>query len=170
MGIAIHLLSCDSIFLSTYRDAREKWTWVAKKQLKNLKLILFYYQEISESIDLATTAISIKPNNYDGYYARAKALMEANNLEEALIETQRALDKVKLQQKYQKVSTDVLETLSRLSNELGKLVTNSDDHYQTIPDNRHYQPQSHAETTDLWCELKFFWKPFGCCAIIFLSF
>lgn len=76
--------------------------------------------------------------------------MEANNLEEALIETQRALDKVKLQQKYQKVSTDVCETLTRLHTELQKLVA-TDDHYQTIPDNRIYQRQSHhAETTDLW--------------------
>jgi tetratricopeptide (TPR) repeat protein len=118
--------------------------------LKFLIKIFFYYQEISESIDLATTAISIKPNNYDGYYARAKALMEANNLNEALIETQRALDKVKLQQKYHKVSSDVLETLTRLSTELEKLCVANDDHYQTIPDNRNYQRQSHhAETTDL---------------------
>ena len=72
---------------------------------------LLLLQEISESIDLATTAISIKSNNYDGYYARAKALMEANNLEEALRDTQRAIDKVKMQQKYQKVSADVVETL-----------------------------------------------------------
>ncbi|CAH1729763.1 unnamed protein product [Chironomus riparius] len=103
--------------------------------------------EISESIDLATTAISIKTNNYDGYYARAKALMEANNLEEALRDTQRAIDKVKMQQKYQKVSTDVIETLSRLYEELSKVVENTS--YQTIPD-RIYHRQSHlAETTDL---------------------
>lgn len=104
-------------------------------------------QEISESINLAGSAIATKPNNYDGYYARAKALMEANNLEEALIDTQRALDKVKLQQKYQKISTDVLETLNRLNNELTKLVDNSD--YQTIPDRIYHRQSHHAETTDL---------------------
>lgn len=76
--------------------------------------------------------------------------MEANNLDEALIETQRALDKVKLQQKHQKLSSDVVETLTRLHTELEKLCVANDDHYQTIPDNRIYQRQSHhAETTDL---------------------
>lgn len=74
--------------------------------------------------------------------------MEANNLGEALIDTRRALDKVKLQQKYQKVSTEVITTLTRLSNELEKHVTNSEDHYQTIPENRIYQ-SNHAEITDL---------------------
>ena len=106
------------------------------------------YQEISESIDLATTAISIRPNNYDGYYARAKAMMEANNLEGALIDTQRALDKVKLQQKYQKISSEVFDTLNRLRMELNRHVINADDHYQTIPDER-ISMRHHAETTDL---------------------
>jgi hypothetical protein len=96
---------------------------------------------------LASSAISIKPNNYDGYYARAKALMEASSLEDALMDTQRALDKVKLQQKYQKISVDVLETLNRLYEELNRLTANAGD-YQTIPD-RIYNRQSHAEITDL---------------------
>jgi tetratricopeptide (TPR) repeat protein len=113
----------------------------------------FILQEISESIDLATRAIAIKPNNYDGYYARAKGLMEANNLEEAFIDTQRALDKVKTQQKYHKISSDVIETLSRLHTELSKHVNSNEieNHYQTIPDDSIYhQRQSyHAETTDL---------------------
>lgn len=110
-------------------------------------MLLFLLQEISESIDLATTAISIKANNYDGYYARAKALMEANNLEEALLDTQRAIDKVKMQQKYQKVSSDVIETLSRLYDELSKIVENTS--YQTIPDRIYHRQSHHAETTDL---------------------
>lgn len=74
--------------------------------------------------------------------------MEANNLEEALADTQRALEKVKLQQKYQKISADVLETLSRLQTELEKHVL-PDDHYQTIPDKIYQRQSHHAETTDL---------------------
>lgn len=100
-------------------------------------------QEISESIDLATSAISIKPNNYDGYYARSKALMEANNFSDALADTRQALDKVRLQQKYQKISVEVKETLSRLEDELTKQV--AADAYQAIPE----RPRHHAETTDL---------------------
>lgn len=70
--------------------------------------------------------------------------MEANNFSDALADTQLALDKVKLQQKYQKVSTDVKETLSRLCEELNKRV--AADGYQTVPE-RSYR--HHAETTDL---------------------
>lgn len=77
-------------------------------------------------------------------------MMEANNLEEALIDTQRALDKVNLQQKYQKISSEVFDTLNRLRIELNKHVISADDHYQTIPDERISIRQSHrAETTDL---------------------
>lgn len=71
--------------------------------------------------------------------------MDANSLEEALVDTERALEKVKLQQKYQKISSDVFDTLNRLRVELNKHVVN-DDHYQTIPDDRIYQRH---ETTDL---------------------
>jgi hypothetical protein len=73
--------------------------------------------------------------------------MEANNLEDALNDTRRAIEKVKLQQKYQKISTDVIETLNRLNNELAKLVDGSD--YQTIPDRIYHRQSHHAETTDL---------------------
>lgn len=82
---------------------------------------------------MASSAIGIKPNNYDGYYARAKALMEANDFTGALADTQQALEKVKTQQKHQKISPEVKETLSRLSVELSQLTS---DRYQT-------------ETTDL---------------------
>lgn len=78
-------------------------------------------------------------------------MMEANNLEGALIDTQRALDKVKLQQKYQKISSEVFDTLNRLRMELSKHVVNDDDHYQTIPDER-ISMRHHAETTDLWLD------------------
>lgn len=93
---------------------------------------------------MASSAISIKPNNYDGYYARAKALMDANSLEEALLDTQNAQDKVRLQQKYQKISTEVKETLARLAEELSKRV--STESYQSTGE-RSYR--HHAETTDL---------------------
>lgn len=79
-------------------------------------------QEISESFDLASSAISIKPNSYDGYYARAKASMEAKNFSNALADTQKALEKVKLQQEYQNVSVEVKETLMRLCDELNKQI------------------------------------------------
>lgn len=94
---------------------------------------------------MASSAINIKPSNYDGYYARAKALMDANNFEEALVDTQHALDKVRLQQKYQKISGDVKETLSRLSDELSKRVAT--DGYQSVAGERSYR--HHGETTDL---------------------
>jgi hypothetical protein len=73
--------------------------------------------------------------------------MEANNVEEALSDTKRALEKVKLQQKYQKVSTEVIETLTRLHDELSKHVDGAD--YQTIPDRTYHRQSHHAETTDL---------------------
>ena len=74
--------------------------------------------------------------------------MEANNLEEALNDTKRALEKVKLQQKYQKVSSEVSDTLTRLHDELTKLVEGAAD-YQTIPDRIYHRQSHHAETTDL---------------------
>lgn len=48
--------------------------------------------------------------------------MESNNFTDALADTQQALEKVKLQQKYQKVSQEVFETLTRLKEELAKRV------------------------------------------------
>lgn len=90
------------------------------------------------------SSINIKPNNYEGYYARAKALMKANNFTDALADTQQSLEKVKLQQKYQKISAEVRDTLSQLCEELSKRVAS--DAYQTIAE-RSYR--HHAETTDL---------------------
>lgn len=67
--------------------------------------------------------------------------MEANNSSDALTDTQTALEKVKLQQKHQKISLEVRETLMRLRDELSK---RDDESYQTIPE-RNYR----HETTDL---------------------
>lgn len=64
--------------------------------------------------------------------------MEANNFEEAFADTRTALDKVKLQQKYQKISAEVKETLNRLMEELGK-------HVLTFNERLRHQ----GETTDL---------------------
>ncbi|KAG5673330.1 hypothetical protein PVAND_003390 [Polypedilum vanderplanki] len=145
--------NCDKLVTESNEDADELYGHNNTFQqlrfnfLINLSRCKRKMNEISESISCASTAITIKPNNYDGYYARAKALMEANNIEEALGDTQRALEKVKLQQKYQKVSTEVIDTLTRLHNELSKLVENSD--YQTIPDRNYHRQSHHAETTDL---------------------
>lgn len=67
--------------------------------------------------------------------------MEASNFAEALADTQQALEKVKLQQKYQKISSEVKETLNRLMEELSKRV----DSFQMADKSfRHTE-----ETTDL---------------------
>lgn len=71
--------------------------------------------------------------------------MEANNFTEALADITQALEKVKLQQKYQKVSPEVKETLARLYDELSKRV--DVESYHTDPDASYRQ--HHAETTDL---------------------
>ena len=75
---------------------------------------------MSESIELASLAVEIKPNNYDGYYARAKGLLEMHRYTDALNDAKQAIEKVKLQQKYQKISVEVQETLLRLHEELSK--------------------------------------------------
>lgn len=119
---------------------------VSRKSFPNGQSLTFFLsQEISESIDLATSSISIKPNNYEGYYARAKALMKANNFTDSLADTEQALEKVKLQQKYQKISSEAKETLSQLCEELSRRVAS--DGYQTIAE---VSLRHHAETTDLW--------------------
>lgn len=66
--------------------------------------------------------------------------MESNNFADALVDTRLAVDKVKHQQKYQKISTDVKDTLNRLLDELSKVVAEGE--YQTLPSRAN-------ETTDL---------------------
>lgn len=70
--------------------------------------------------------------------------MEANNFKDALADTQQALEKVTLQQKYQKISSEVKDTLSRLLDELGKRV--AVDNYQPVS-SRSFR--ANEETTDL---------------------
>lgn len=86
---------------------------------KALKLSFDSQQEVSEAIDLAAQAIDIKPNNYDGFYARSKALLEYGNFEEALKDAKSAIDRSK------NTSVDIRETLSRLHEDLTKKLINN---------------------------------------------
>ncbi|XP_021708757.1 protein TANC2 isoform X2 [Aedes aegypti] len=69
---------------------------------------------VAEAVELATQAIEIKPNAYDGYYARSKALMEYGNYGEALRNASMALTKA------QSTSMEIRETLTRLHSDLQK--------------------------------------------------
>lgn len=71
-------------------------------------------QDVAEAIELATQAIDIKPNAYDGYYARSKALMEYGNYGEALRDAGVALTKSHA------TSIEIRETLTRLHSDLQK--------------------------------------------------
>lgn len=55
--------------------------------------MFFIFQEFSEAIDLSSQAIEIKPDNYDGYFARSKAYLEFGNLSEALRDAKLAVQK-----------------------------------------------------------------------------
>lgn len=69
--------------------------------------------------------------------------MEANNFKGALSDTKHALEKVNLQKNYQKISAEVKDTLSRLCEELNKLVGNESIH---ISDSSY---SNNVEKTDL---------------------
>lgn len=98
-----------------------------------------------ESIELASSAIEIKPNSYDGYYARSKALMEMNNFEEAVVDAKSALEKAHKQQ----ISADIAETLEKLYEELVlKLQYNSSVNFRKSIDHNGVLEISH-EVTDL---------------------
>lgn len=71
-------------------------------------------QDVAEAIDLARQAIEIKPNAYDGYYARSKALMEHGNYAEALRDASTALARA------QQTSPEIRDTLTRLHSDLQK--------------------------------------------------
>lgn len=55
-------------------------------------------------------------------------MMEANNFAEALADTRQALDKIKHQQKYQKISSDVTATLNELEKVLLEQVNDQRTH------------------------------------------
>lgn len=63
-------------------------------------------------MDLASVAIDLRPDNYEGYYARAKAFMELNDIDAALIDAQEAINKSV------NASVDIQQILVRLQDEL----------------------------------------------------
>lgn len=59
-------------------------------------------------------AIELKPQSYDGYYARAKALLEVNNISDAFRDAKHALERSKNQ------SIEIKDALIRLHDDLSK--------------------------------------------------
>ncbi|XP_052565733.1 protein TANC2 isoform X3 [Culex pipiens pallens] len=82
--------------------------------LLNLSRCRRKMSDVAEAIELATQAIDIKPNAYDGYYARSKALVEYGNYGEALRDAGVALTKSHA------TSIEIRETLTRLHSDLQK--------------------------------------------------
>uniref|UniRef100_A0A182W197 Uncharacterized protein n=1 Tax=Anopheles minimus TaxID=112268 RepID=A0A182W197_9DIPT len=82
--------------------------------LLNLSRCKRKMNDVAEAIELARQAIEIKPNAYDGYYARSKALMEHGNYSEALRDASAALARA------QPTTAEIRETLTRLHGDLQK--------------------------------------------------
>lgn len=84
-------------------------------------------QEFAEAIDLAGQSIELRPDNYEGYYARAKAHLEVNNIADALLDANQAIETSK------NASIDIKKILLRLQEDLqqrangSKLVAESMD-------------------------------------------
>lgn len=69
-------------------------------------------KKFAEATDLASAAIGLRPDNYKGYYARAKAFMELNNIEEAINDAREAVNKSV------NASVDIQQDLLQLQKEL----------------------------------------------------
>ncbi|XP_058455784.1 protein TANC2 isoform X2 [Malaya genurostris] len=82
--------------------------------LLNLSRCKRKMNDAADAIELAAQAIEIKPNAYDGYYARSKALMECGNYVEALRDAGVAITKS------HSASLEIRETLTRLHSDLKK--------------------------------------------------
>ncbi|XP_053671068.1 protein TANC2 [Anopheles nili] len=82
--------------------------------LLNLSRCKRKMNDVAEAIELARQAIEIKPNAYDGYYARAKALMEQGSYSDALKDASAALARA------QPTTAEIRETLTRLHGDLQK--------------------------------------------------
>ncbi|XP_035899311.1 protein TANC2 isoform X1 [Anopheles stephensi] len=82
--------------------------------LLNLSRCKRKMNDVAEAIELARQAIEIKPNAYDGYYARSKALMEQGNYSDALRDASAALARA------QPTTAEIRETLTRLHGDLQK--------------------------------------------------
>ncbi|KAJ6636025.1 Protein TANC2 [Pseudolycoriella hygida] len=91
-------------------------------------------KEFTEATDLASLAIELRPDNYEGYYARAKAFMDLNNVEEALNDAREAINKSI------NTSVDIQQILLRLEQEL---------YQRSITSNGQLIAQSTDTTTDL---------------------
>lgn len=78
----------------------------------NNSIFFCIFKEFAEAADLATLAIDLRPDNYEGYYARAKALMELNNIDEALNDAREATNRSF------NASVDIQQVLLRLQNDL----------------------------------------------------
>uniref|UniRef100_A0A4Y0BL15 RING-type domain-containing protein n=1 Tax=Anopheles funestus TaxID=62324 RepID=A0A4Y0BL15_ANOFN len=82
--------------------------------LLNLSRCKRKMNDVADAIELARQAIEIKPNAYDGYYARSKALMEQGSYSEALRDASAALARA------QPTTAEIRETLTRLHGDLQK--------------------------------------------------
>ena len=82
---------------------------------------LFYnFQELAEALDLATEAIELRPETYEGFYARAKTHMELGNQTEALNDAKAALEKSSM------APIEIKKVLMRLQEEIGhRIQTNA---------------------------------------------
>lgn len=96
---------------------------------------VFFAQEFAEAIDLATEAIELHPETYEGYYSRAKAQLEQGNANEATLDIQKAL------QRSDTAHPDVRRVLLRLQDEI--------NHRKKITANLHYGTNSSDTSTDL---------------------
>lgn len=59
--------------------------------MKLLIIKFVKFQEFEEAIKLADEALNLKPSSYEAYYARAKARIDIDFLDEALADAQEAL-------------------------------------------------------------------------------
>ena len=62
-----------------------------KRSRINVFMIFFMTQECEEAIELADEALKVRPDSYEAFYARAKARVDINCLDEALSDVQSAL-------------------------------------------------------------------------------
>lgn len=59
-----------------------------KKNILNLRI---FFQDTDEAIELANEVLSMKPESYEAYYARAKAYLNFSNYDQALKDVKEAL-------------------------------------------------------------------------------
>lgn len=94
-------------------------------------------QEFAEAVDLAAQSIELRPENYEGYYARSKAYMELERLDEALFDARMALERSA------GASADIQKILVRLQDDLEQR-RNARSQQQLVPSS-----SESVDTTDL---------------------